>query len=272
VNGQANIYMRGGKSALYVNNTHFFSSYGGDGGAVKLFVGPHAEFFNCIFEDLVAVGAGGAIFMEQNVGLGLFNCTFRNNLAITEGGAVYAYGTNNVQIVDSQFVSNRAQVGGGALAIGEESRAFINRTLMFNNTAFYGGGIFIEYSSLVHLENDSIIYNGANATMGHGGGLYCSDSKLFITTTTVSNNIAGDSDKNLYCAGIPAFSWCTVTGDSDWSSKCGEPSYSSDFIPGLPTLAIIGIALAAIGLLVCAIAIGVCVRFKTQQRTQKKRK
>lgn len=135
-----------------------------------------------------------------------------------------------------------------------------------DGAAWESAGISLETRSVCcSFKNNAIKHNIANLTDGHGGGIYCSDSKVFITQVPTfqialtfffskfvisDNDGSGDGDENLYCSQSPGYTWCTVKGDSNWSSKCGEPDYN-DNNGGSPLKRVLMIAggLGAAGLL-----------------------
>jgi len=262
--GAACIFMQGSGSLLNVSGSTFHANVGGSGAAAKLFVGPHAEFENCTFSNLVAVGAGGAIFAEQSVGVVVTDCTFKDNVAVSNGGAIYSYDAK-LWVHNSHFLGNKAQIDGGAIATGEEAYASFDDSTFFNNSATFGGAIYVEYSSRIRLLNCFVEENSAN--MGHGGGLFCSDSKIFINDTTVVSNYATDADSNLYCSNFPAYTWCTVTGDTAWNSKCGQNFPSNSSLWSIPTLAIVGIVFVVLAFCVFFILGAFWVKVKIQRKT-----
>lgn len=74
---------------------------------------------------------------------------------------------------------NNASVSGGALASGVESKLFFKNCTIEDDVAYYGAGIFLELSAQLHL-NETIIRNNVASPDGHGGGIYCSNSKIFV--------------------------------------------------------------------------------------------
>ncbi len=74
----------------------------------------------------------------------------------------------------------------------------------------YGGGIFITYSSTLHIEHCRIVNNSAE----DGGGIYIEGSDPVLRNLRISNNSATNGG-GVHCDyASPTMSYCTITGNS----------------------------------------------------------
>ena len=161
-------------------------------------------------------GKGGGIRVDGGASLTMNGGTISANYAAGGsgggGGGIYNQGTVTLNKVIVQ--DNTADAFGGGINSSSGSFTF-NNSVVRNNVGAFGGGI--EDNGAVHAANSLIAGNtadfggglydgpcgaffGTNLTVsgnstatGDGGGIRVSASDLFLSSSTVTNNTAGDS-------------------------------------------------------------------------------
>ena len=151
------------------------------GGAVASFGNMSAT--NCVFKrcqsestDPEAAAFGGAILTAQAKSMLVQDCMFENCLSTGLGGAVHAGATGKVEIFGSQFHSNDADIDGGAVSASLVQQFGMAFSTFTENTAVErGGALFIE-------AEDGTVFNilssefALNSSEMMGGAIYL-DSK-----------------------------------------------------------------------------------------------
>ena len=184
---------------------------------------------NTIFENCSASIWGGAMHIASSPEISLKMVRFSGNTATTAGGALSIASTLHVEIVSSIFTLNSAANGGGLAiltktygeASGEDSSVptpvFLTHSVFHLNAALsgdgggalfyvasvtaklcsyskntatrYGGGMFLQASSLV-LTNSSATGNTITEVDGGGGGIGCLSSFLRLVNASIASNTA----------------------------------------------------------------------------------
>ncbi len=121
----------------------------------------------------------------------------------SQGLGVYINGSSPV--IESNHIINNSYIDwyyvGGGIVIENSSAKIIDNIINNNNMAYHGGGIYINNSINVHIENNSIDSNMVNSGYGvsFGAGIHI-DSSYYIT---MSNNTICNNYNNFgYGAGI----------------------------------------------------------------------
>jgi hypothetical protein len=122
-----------------------------------------------------AFSQGGGL-LNDHANLTISNCSLANNSS-TYGGAIYSDGSGSnatLVVLNSSVTSNYAQfAGGGIYNNGSGATASVMNSLVTNNTA---------------------AYSSIGFAVGDGGGIFNSGGTVTITTSIVSNNLAGVTD------------------------------------------------------------------------------
>jgi len=254
---------------VYVYNSTFLNNAAGAGGT---FSGANSfgEFHDSYFNNSLSLVNGGTLQMTSQSGMRLYNCQFGDSLANGGyGGIIYLSGSSNAIISNTSMTGGSAYLAGGAISITEESNLLVDTCDFYSNTAFDGGAVYLEYSSRATIFRTNIYGNNA---LDAGGGFYCSESKLNITQSQVTENKdqQENGDPNVYCSQYPSGTECTLTGDDANSfGECKGNVFSGNSDQEkepFPIIAIIGIALGGAGLVLCCITLGVCYNWKRNQK------
>jgi len=152
----------------------------GHGAALYVGVNVTTTITNCVFNNNVAEGSGGAI--ETNGILNITNSTFSNNQAKIFGGAIESQ-DSKITINGSTFVSNQAADAG---AINFVSEAATTDTLVVNNSTFSGN--MAKATTVNGFSNTGPYDSGALRTsvFDLGGG-------ATLTHVTLTGNSAADN-------------------------------------------------------------------------------
>jgi CSLREA domain-containing protein len=180
---------------------------------------------------------GGGIL---NTGtLTLTDTAFNDNNATNGGGGIYNSGTATIST--SAFSGNSADLGGGIYNTGGGTMTITNSTVSGNTVTDDGGGIVNEHT--LTLTDSTVsgnvalfgggIYNASNvdsgtltvtnstlsgnSTTGDGGGVFNSETAIFINSTLSGNNANGDGGGiyNIGTAKLHNVTIATNAADSD---------------------------------------------------------
>jgi hypothetical protein len=137
-------------------------------------------------------GTQGGGILNRSGTLYLNNCIVSNNTA-NMGAGVYADGLGTV-ILNNSTISNNSSSGQGGGLYSLASNLTLNNSAITDNTArVRGGGIYHNPPGTVILTNTTV---SGNSTIPpwEGGGIYHTgnDSILYLNSSTVTNNQAGD--------------------------------------------------------------------------------
>lgn len=193
-----------------------------------------------VIEDLtIAEGNAG---QDENGGgitsrgdLTLRRVTVRDNQA-TRGGGISAGGVltlDTVEVKNNRALTwiNRDGIGGGILVAGNVNARsvarFTNVAITNNHATVYGGGIYVDMSSLT-LENSIVEENEAWV----GGGIFISSwdtPSLSLFNSTVSKNRANNGG-GIYSAGLLTIHSSTISNNSAKTSGGGLYVSSDDVV------------------------------------------
>ena len=205
--------------------------------------------------------------MEKSI-VSLSNSSFSFNNGGISGGSVKLEMDCSATIRYCYFINNTA-ARGGAIYAETFSKMVISHSVIQYNFAIIGGAFDIQSSSDIKLTKSNVSFNIANSTNG-GGGFMCSNSKLWLNQSELSNNWGPNQvDSEISCAKFPAFTTCTIQSDNQlWNSIC-PPQNADSYNPILQDRSFIYIFITvAVFVLLCAfIAIIsiICYRRKKAQ-------
>jgi hypothetical protein len=132
-------------------------------------------------------GGGFCCFTESNASL--FNVTVTGNSTDAKGGGIMIY-YSNVTLESVKVLNNSSlRWGGGIHFQGTEKETLLKKVTVSNNDASFGGGISLEFASLV-MEDVTVTDNTANT---YGGGMTFVQSYPVLKRVTVSGNSLGNS-------------------------------------------------------------------------------
>ena len=141
------------------------------------------------FSSNIVNSQGGGVSVKSSNLLFTSNAVLDNNSAST-GGGIWAERSTLRFSGDNTFKGNSAHRGGGLFAGTDTTLILDGVSVIVNNTACYGGGIYLEHSTISSngIGNISFIANLVNYT---GGGIWtCSSSINFGGTMQVHKNYA----------------------------------------------------------------------------------
>ena len=166
-------------------------------------------------------GGAGITFLAGT--LMMKHCSVRNNSAYGDGGGLYQYSYNSgsrLFLIDCVISDNRARNGGGIYQGGGD--LVMTNCSISRNQADENGGGFSKHKNCIATITDCAISD--NSTVNCGGGIYQygylkdynsnSDSSIFLTNCTISNNRAKDgAGIHLDCSCLSVTN-CSVTGNN----------------------------------------------------------
>jgi len=146
------------------------------------------EILGFTIENGYNISSGGGIHCTNS------SPTIRNNIihenhAGGNGGGIYCAGNSNPRIFNNDIFNNTARSGAGIMSIASNS-IIVNNSIHNNTSSSSGGGLelFCTYSYIA----GNVIYNNISTISipyvgGHGGGVYCSGSPVFIGNLLFGN-------------------------------------------------------------------------------------
>ena len=163
------------------------SSYGGsicalDAGYITII---HTQFINC------TTNIGGALSVMLGSNIHIQHSTIMNSVSNVTAGALYVYCGGKVQGNNVSFNNCEAQ-SGGAIVVDHSSFLGLDHSLISSNLAIlgHGGGIFCRESKIdLHYSNIS-----ENRCFGQGGGIYeqkCRTSANYVLFDMNTANVYG---------------------------------------------------------------------------------
>lgn len=202
-------------------------SNGGSGGAISNTGELHVRASTFISNSAASPADGAAIYNDSGVVV-VEDGWFEGN-QVTGGlgvGGAIAHVGGSMTVVDSTFRFNEA-LDGGAIYVGPGAALTVTASSFLSNTAGYGGGI----ESWGETDIDASLFEGNQANIGDGGGIWVVDGNLDITNSTVANNQATTKGGGLSCDNdnMSVIS-STITGNrvgADGSTRHGGGIYSA---------------------------------------------
>jgi predicted outer membrane repeat protein len=192
-------------STLGVTNSTFSDSRAGSSGGVVRAINSSVSFCNSNFTQNSATKNGGIVYAHSMSSIKFLSSHFLRNTAKNFGGIVHLEGQSSAIIDDSTFNVNNAADKGGIVSATTQSDICITNSTFSNNSAKNGGVILAEDNSTIQFvtfsnekshdsESENLIVIENNVAM-YGGGIYLSNSNLFIGTNSnfISNqaNMSG---------------------------------------------------------------------------------
>ena len=199
--------MRAIGSSITVNNCTFAdNSAGKNGGIVHARLTSNVTVLSSSFLRNAANISGGIIFLEEQSSASVFSSTFHLNKAESKGGVISATLMSKVSVSGGTFSHNIAEKGAALLAEQQSSISFVEgvsldyardndsntissgKLWIHNNTALYGGGVYLSDSDLYIGIPSNISDNHANMS---GGGIYsyaALNSSIMVNSSLYFNN------------------------------------------------------------------------------------
>jgi hypothetical protein len=142
-------------------------------------------------------GDGGGIYNDGG-SVTLTNVAMTNEAA-DEGGSIYN-SNGTVRMTDSSITDSTANNDGGAIrSVGVNALIVLNDVTIEGNTADNGGGLDVQNGEL-EIELSRILGNAAAGDNGTGGGLRQFGAVTTIDTTTISGNMATSFAAGVYAS------------------------------------------------------------------------
>ena len=120
-------------------------------------------------------GSGGALYVFNGASTKIYNTTFSSCMAVGEGGAIYVESGEDIVIKKSRFVENNvgdhskfAEIGLGGAAYFLNTPVIFEETTFHKNTGVAGGAIYLDGSDATFRN----CYAVDNFAAGQGGFLY----------------------------------------------------------------------------------------------------
>ena len=148
-------------------------------------------------------GGNGRLFTIDDGTAGLLDVEIHNlrltggltvqsdgSVAAGRGGAIF--NLENLAIANSTITGNSTDVDGGAVWSRYGALAIEGSTIDNNTAAFRGGALYVRESSDVQISGSTISGNTLTSGSGNGGAIQNRDSNVTLTSSTVTDNTAGD--------------------------------------------------------------------------------
>ena len=169
------------------------------GGGIDCF--ENLTMYRCTLEDNTTLFYGGGL-AAWGASLTITECTFRNNTAIdstSESGGFYSY-ADTTTVTSCLFDGNSAYRS-GAFSQNSLGEAFMDQCTFINNTSTNSGAVYYSQAD-VTFRNCTITGNTAVSS----GAIRINSSGASVTL--ISTIIAGNSPKDVSCAGTATFTDC----------------------------------------------------------------
>jgi CSLREA domain-containing protein len=184
------------------------------GGIYNAGVGADLTLDNSVVSHNAAQGSGGGIYNHSGT-VRLDDSTVTDNDADSDhdlsgnGGGISNHGSTIVELTRSTVADNNATYGGGISNHGESTLIISRSTVADNDCAYSGGGIY-NNTPLAMLILHMSTFEGNDAGLGNGGGIYNGAGDLSLDKCTVSGNSSGDSGGGIYSAGSLSLLYTTI--------------------------------------------------------------
>ena len=183
-----------GAQAVIKNNT-FINNRAGAGGAVSI---NDAEIFNNIIMYNKAdtgygtngCAYGGGIFASAST-VNIHDNVVAYNTALTAGGgmmidayqgSIYNNSIHHNSATGSTYPGVPVVGGGVAFSLAYAATKVLTNCMIYANTADdYGGGVYMNYDTLLTMTNCTVVDN----TSTKGGGIYCADQAALTVTNAI---------------------------------------------------------------------------------------
>ena len=206
-------------TTTYVQETRFYANIASAGGGGTYLDSQAAPtYMQCRFDENEApVGAGA--YLDTKTEATFISTAFEGNTASTFGAGAYCF--DEYTFFDGcEFFSNTAMSGGGGGICTYMSDAEVMGSAFIDNTATYGGGLSIETSSDVLVENCTVAKNTSDGTMSGAGIFVYDNSHIDLDNSIVAFNVTGESVwLHMFSTG---FINCTCIWDNDGGDWAGD--------------------------------------------------
>ena len=185
-------------STLKITSINFTSnriSSGGDGGGGIYCSGvSDVTVMDCIFTNNESREFGGGVFCDNSTQISISNTIIMENWVSGSGGGI-AWNSSFVIMNQVTVDDNSAGQGGGIFCSNDSGSNLTNIQVINNYGSVAGGGIKIDYSDSLSISNSTFNHNRTNFLHngggGNGGGLYISNSDVYLTDISIRGNQAG---------------------------------------------------------------------------------
>lgn len=170
------------------------------GGAIYSTGSSTVNISGCTFDNNQAI-SGAHYYIFNGKGTITNNTTFQNGIAGGNGGAIFvASGAESLSVSQSTFISNAANGATGGGAIYSNNLLFISKCKFYSNTAEASGGALCLSGTNTFLIDNSVFYNNisksASATSGAAIYQAAAGSELKIVNSTFYFNKSGCTEAN----------------------------------------------------------------------------
>ena len=161
---------------------------------------------------------GGGIYASGSAIVTISDAVISDNAAIFAGGGLYVHGTGTTVTLNDSDLSNNtlsnAAGDGAGVFVYTASFAADNSTITDNTAPRSGGGLFIDQSSTVTLNDSGVSDN--TASPGGGGGVFIDgNSGLTITDSILSGNYGSNNGGGIFANSATVdISGTTVSGNT----------------------------------------------------------
>ncbi len=168
---------------------------------------------DCVFRDNLAVGAGGALFFQQDAEAVVIGCTLIGNSTAQGGGAYFSFSAGPTMI-NCAFMGNTATESGGAVYNRDSQAArLVNCALSGNVAGGFGGAIYSLLSDFATENLDVVNCSFSSNQAAVGGGIYnllqgAGDDPMKVTNAV----LWGDSPDEIAGPHPPLVSYSNVQG------------------------------------------------------------
>ena len=170
-----------------IQETNFIHNSASQGGAIHV-QQAHLRMKDCVFDDNISQGLGGAIVAGLNATLEIQKTNFTRNSA-SLGGAIGGGFTSTLDKQETHFTGNEASDDGGAIGIQHLAHLRMKDCVFDDNiTPGFGGAIDVALNSTLQLQETNFTRN--RATQQGGAIEVDQQSFLYITDCTFKDNFA----------------------------------------------------------------------------------
>ncbi len=227
-----------GAGALYLYNVsdaviadcYFTNNYGYNyGGGIYSNYGTNFFYRNTLYANFASSGGGIAIaFGNSEVTHNLFlNNINSGRYTNSGGGGLYYNNSDNASIHSNLFINNNGQAG-GALLVDQCTSGNIYNNYMVNNSGLYGGAIYTRSAENVNIYQNVIANNSCK--IGWGGAFYTLSSIINLNNNTLVGNYASQNSNCLYARD------CTINFTNCIINNLGSSDKTEQFYPKTTTL------------------------------------
>jgi len=196
-------------SNVILRNSIFTQNHAKHGGAIAVINS------NPLFKDLKiyrnrAFNDGGGIYISTGSNPVIEDSQITENQCYSDGGGVFISGNSSPQFYNVDFIANTGggfyDNGGGGAAVWDSETVFEDCIFTRNSSYGDGGcGLWITDDSQVELINSIVTRNFGQEK----AGIFCDNSDLYLSGTTISYNVADERQGGL------TFYSSNVTFDQD---------------------------------------------------------